>query len=120
MQALAYGVWYGQFDHPYDGAYCQAVSELSPDKQKTLHIVAGRGASLELPFVSILINQLAAFNDPATNAIINRWIKLPPVQCAMRQDAIGNFAVAHIALGRLSCGLPELEGKTRVQTAHGP
>ena len=111
MQALAYGVWYGQFDHPYDGAYCQAVSELSPDKQKTLLIMAGRGASLESPFVSILINQLAAFNDPATNAIIDRWIKLPPVQCAMRQDAIGNFAVAHIALGRLGCGLPELEGK---------
>jgi hypothetical protein len=111
MQALAYGVWYGQFDHPYDGAYCQAVSKLSPDEQKTLLTMAGKGADLESPFVSILIKQLAAFNDPATNAVIGRWIKLPPVQCGMRQDAIGNFAVAHIALGRLGCCLPELEGK---------
>jgi hypothetical protein len=111
MQALAYGVWYGQFDHPYDGAYCQAVSELSLEKHKTLLTLAGKGAGLESPFASILIKELAATGDPATSPVIGRWIKLPPVRCAMRQDAIGNFALAHIAMGRLGCVLPALEGK---------
>ena len=107
MAALAHSVWYGQFDHPYDGAYCQAVSELSPDDRKTLLTLAARGTELSAPFVSALIIELAGFNDPASGAVIAKWMALPPVQCAMRQDALGNFAVAHIALGRLGCALPD-------------
>ena len=110
MAALAHGIWYGQFDHPYDGAYCQAVSELSADDRKTLLTVAARGTELDAPFVSALIIDLAGFNDPALGGVIGKWTELPPVQCAMRQDALGNFAVAHIALGRLGCALPEIHG----------
>jgi hypothetical protein len=35
MQQLAFNVWSSQFDHPFEGAYCEAVSELAPtDKKK--------------------------------------------------------------------------------------
>jgi hypothetical protein len=111
MQELAYGTWYGQFDHPYDGAYCEAVSELSPEDLKALLTMAAQGAALDSVFVSILLVELAKLNDPATGVYIARWIALPPTQCAMRQDAIGDFAIAHIALGRLRCALPCLEGR---------
>lgn len=105
-QALAFGIWYGQFDHPFDEAYCEVVSELSPADKKTLLTMAAYGAELESPFVSILMIELAALDDARIASVIGRWTALPPTQCSMRQDAIGNFAVAHIALSRLRLPLP--------------
>jgi nuclease-like protein len=111
MRALAYTVWYGQFDHPFDGAYCTAVSELADEEKKTLLTMAAQGATQDSPFASILLVELATHNEPASGSLIARWTALPPTRCAMRQDAIGDFVTAHIALGRLGCVLPEVEGR---------
>jgi len=107
MQSLAFGVWCGQFDHPYDGAYCQVINELEPVDKKILLTMAARGANLDSPFVGILIMELAAFGDSSAGPLIARWVAPPPTQCFMPQDAIGAFAVAHIALGRLDCPVPD-------------
>jgi hypothetical protein len=109
MQALAFGVWYGQFDHPYDGAYYEALSELCPADKKALLWMAAQGANDDSPFISCLLVELASFSDPAAGAIIARWTALLPKKIVMRQDAIGNFASAYITLGRLGCALPKID-----------
>ena len=110
MRALASGVWFAQFDHPYEGAYCEAVAELSEEENKALLVMAAKGTSDDAAFfVSVLITGLAAYRDPALGLIISRWdgasarrLSLPP------QDAIAIFATAHIALARLGCPLPNV------------
>jgi hypothetical protein len=106
IEAWALGVWFGQFDHPFAGAYCEVVSELSPDAKKHLLLIAAAGADLDSPFVSVLIKELAECDDPEAGTVIGRWTALPPTKSFMAQDAIGAFAIAHIALGRLRCPLP--------------
>lgn len=107
MQASAFGVWFAQFDHPYAGAYCEAISDLSFDDKKTLLVMAGKGAEQDAPFVSILIVELASYDDLAVCPVITRWTALPPIKCFMPQEGIGNFVTAHIALARLGCVIPE-------------
>lgn len=110
MQGLAFGVWYGQFDHPYDGAYCQAVTELEPSEKKALLRMAAQGADQDSSFVGVLIQELMAFGDPDLAPLIVRWTDLPPTRCVFPQDAVGAFVLSHIALGRLACPLPSPAG----------
>ena len=107
MRALAFGLWVARFDHPYAGAYCEAISELSEDEKKLLLRLVGEGADQEATFANILILELAESHDPAVCPIITRWMALPPTRCVMPQDGIGNFATSHIALARLGGAIPE-------------
>ncbi|HKO08147.1 MAG TPA: hypothetical protein VJ487_10565, partial [Alphaproteobacteria bacterium] len=105
--SLAHGIWIAQFDHPYDGAYYQALSELSQDDRKSFLVMAAQGADqYSTLLLSVLIVELAAWNDRALGAIIARWTKLPSVNSAFPQDAYKIFASAHIAMGRLGNALP--------------
>jgi hypothetical protein len=113
MQRLAHDIWYGQFDHPYDGAYRQAFAELAPPERKALLVMAAQGADQHSSFIGVLIQELAVFGDPNLGSLILTWTVLPPTRCATPQEAIGTFAVAHIALGRLGCALPAAQdGRT--------
>lgn len=104
--ALAYGLYYAQFDHPYAGAYCEVIAELPVDERKTLFAMAANGADNTAFFLAPLLMELASFYDPGIGDSIARWTALPPKDCIMPQDAIAVFFVAHIALARLGCALP--------------
>ena len=103
----AYRTYYAQFDHPLSAAYGEAVADLSEAERKQLLMMAGKGWDNLSFFLSPLIIELASFCAPEAGAIISRWTELPPTDSFMPQDAIGVFVVAHIALGRLGCLLPE-------------
>jgi energy-coupling factor transporter ATP-binding protein EcfA2 len=106
MHMRANGAWNQQFDGPYSGAYCQAIGELEPDKKKQLLIMAAKGAGKEDSFSNILIFELAHFNEMSLGPLIFKWIELPPKRCVMPQEAIRNFATAHVALAKLKVDLP--------------
>lgn len=105
--AAAYGVYYGQFDHPYSSAYSEAVSGLSESERKTLLAMAAKGADDMASFVGLLLVELASFGDPADKDSFERWTALPTSEASMPQDSVGTYLIAHIALGRLGCSLPE-------------
>jgi nuclease-like protein len=105
-QHLAVSLWNCQFDHPYDGAYCQAWNELSPEDRRKLLVMAARAIDLDSWFASFLLASLASLADPALAPLIARWTALPPTRCAMPGDAIQTFAMAHAAFGRLGSPLP--------------
>ncbi len=106
MQKLAFGIWNGQFDHPYDGAYYQAIAELPDQEQKSLLVMAARGADWDAMFLSVLIAEIANLGDPSLGSLFTRWTAVPDPKAFMPQDALGVFARAHIALARLTCPLP--------------
>jgi hypothetical protein len=103
---LAYTIWISQFDHPYAGAYCQVVEDLTPNERKQFLTLAGRAARLDGFFSGILIIELAAYGDPAVAPIVARWLVFPSEREVMPQHAIRYFVTAHIALARLGCVLP--------------
>ena len=107
--ALACAIWTGQFDHPFEGAYCEAWRELSAGDRKKLLRMAARGVediSIGLFLVPLMVG-IASEGDPAAGPLIERFAALPATRSVMLQDAIQNFAMAHIALGYLGCPLPE-------------
>jgi DNA replication protein DnaC len=107
IRALAFNIWANQIDHPYDGAYCQAWSELSIQEQKTLLFMAAQAADYHSFFISLLITNLAAFNDLSIISPILRWTIPPVTESSMPQQDVGNFIIANIALARLGYDLNE-------------
>lgn len=110
-QALAYGLHSAQFDHPYAGAYCEVIADLSEGKRKVLFTMAADGTDDTAFFLAPLLMELASFGDPEVGGSIARWTALPPKACFVPQDAIAVFVVSHIVLARLGCLLPDRRGE---------
>lgn len=106
MFRAAAGLWSAKFDHPYDGAYCEAWGDLSDDDRKALLLMAAQGVDHTSMFTPALIAEVASYGDQATRSIISRWTALPPKKEVMAQDAVRTFEMAHAALARLHCPLP--------------
>ena len=107
MWDVAVGLWNGQFDHPYDGAYCEAWNNLSAPDQKALLTMAAQSVDSDSMFTPSMISELASHSDPAVAPLIARWTSLPSTDGPMAHDAIRNFEMAHAALARLRFPLPE-------------
>ena len=103
----AAGLWNAQFDHPYDGAYWEGWNGLSGNDRKALQVMAAKSVDRDSMFTPSLIAQVASHSDPAVGAIIERWTGLPPKKDAFFQDSIRSFEMAHAALARLRCPLPD-------------
>ena len=104
--AAAYRIYISQFDHPHSSAYCEVVSELSDQDRKSLLLMAVQGAE-RYGNLTTLIGELASYGDPATCECLVRFTELPPRDGTFPQDDIGAFVVAHVALGKLGCQLPD-------------
>lgn len=107
MWRAANGTWNAQFDHPYDAAYWEAWNGLPVEERKALLFMAARGAEDYSMFTPSLIAEVASFGDPAAAPILARWTALPPKKEVMMQGAIEAFEMAHAALARLRCPLPD-------------
>jgi hypothetical protein len=107
MWQVADGLWSAQFDHPYDGAYCEAWSDLSSDDRKSLLFMAAQVAEGDSMFTPPLVAEVASHADSVAGPILARWTALPPKKGVMVGDAIGSFEIAHAALARLRCPLPD-------------
>jgi hypothetical protein len=103
----AAGLWDAQFDHPYDGAYCECWNGLPSGDRKALQIMAAKSGDNDSMFAPSLIGEIASHSDPAAGPIIERWTALPPKKNAFFQDSIRKFEIAHAALARLRCPLPD-------------
>jgi hypothetical protein len=106
-----------QFDGPYSDAYSNAVNE-TPEKQRKVFLeMAAKGAEYASHFLPILLIDLAALNDPTTEAAFHQWTAAPPHSCFMPQEAIEAFALAHVALARLQVDLPPRVGNNSAERA---
>ena len=109
MQALAEGIWFSRFDHPYEGAYNEAFSELPDEDRKAIMVMAAKSTDRQSWFLPILIIDLAAFNDPSIASVIVRFAATATAQTAFPQDAINVFMTANIAIARLASDLPVVD-----------
>ena len=106
-QTEAWRVYSAQFDHPYSDAYCEVVANLVDRDRKTLLEMASRGVRETKFCLGLLLLELASFGDQDVGESIGRWTRPPPADNpTMPQIDICAFVVAHIALARLGCPLP--------------
>ena len=107
-QAEAWGIYTAQFDHPYSDAFCDELAALADCDRKTLFEMASKGAKAGDLSLGCLLLDLAALGDPAVGESIARWTVPPPRDNrTFPQGDMHAFVVAHIALARLGCSLPE-------------
>lgn len=106
LRSEAWSLYYGRFDHPYSSAYCAAYDELQPEAQTQILLMAGAAADVTTFFAGPLLNDLAATGSPLAAGPIMRWADLPPSDSFMPGDALSNYLLAHVALGRLGIDLP--------------
>jgi len=118
MWGRAAGLWNAQFDHPYDGAYCQCWNELPSDDRKALQIMAAKSADRESMFTPSLIAEVASHSDPIVGSIVERWTELPVKRVAFLQDVIRTFEMAHAALARLRHPLPDRSAEAASPADH--
>ena len=107
-QAEAWRIYSSQFDHPFSGAYCEVIAELADCDRKALFEMASKGATDTAFWLGALLLNLASFGDRSVGDNIARWA-IPPLEDdrIMPQVDIDAFVVAHVALARLGCSLPE-------------
>ena len=103
----AAGLWNAQFDHPYDGAYCEAWNDLSGDDRKALQVMAAKSIDRDSTFTPSLIAEVASHSDRTVGPIIERWNGIAAQEDAFFQDSIRTFEMAYAALARLRCPLPD-------------
>lgn len=107
--AAAHHIYSAQFDHPYSSAYYESVNGLPDKLRKEFLMMAARGVQDSQFFLSPLILEVASFDDPLAGEALGRWTALPPIDSCVPQEAIEVFVMAHIALARLGCELPNHE-----------
>ena len=107
-QIQAWIIYCSQFEHPYSAAYCEIVSELGNGDRKVLLEMAAEGATDTSFWLTPLLIDLALIGDRNSGGRIARWTRVPEVEGrVMPQKDISVFVVAHIALARLGCELPD-------------
>ena len=107
-QVQAWIVYYSQFEHPYSAAYCEVVSELGNGDRKMLLEMAAEGVRDTSFWLTPLLIDLASIGDRNSGGSIARWSRVPEAEDrVMPQEDIAVFVVAHIALARLGCPLPD-------------
>lgn len=107
MWDIAAGLWNAQFDHPYDGAYCQAWNDLADDERNALLLMAIHSAQLISMFTPSLIAEVALHVGVMAGPVLVRWTALPSKKEGIVGDAAHSFAMAYVALARLHFPLPE-------------
>ncbi|WP_338012254.1 hypothetical protein [Pseudomonas mandelii] len=103
---IAWEIYSGQFDHPFDSAYINVVDDLSKEQQLTLMRLACMGASEYSFFVGSLLDKLAGEGDALAVPAILRWARLPDPTTPVRQNAVEIYIFALMALGKLQSDLP--------------
>ena len=104
----AWIIYCSQFEHPYSEAYSEVVSELENGDRKVLLEMAAQGVTETSLWLTPLLIDLASMGDRNDGGSIERWTRVPAAEGRiMPQEDIAAFVVAHIALARLGCPLPE-------------
>lgn len=103
--SIAVGLFYAHFDHPYSGAYSNAIYELPESERKDFMIMVVRGIDDNL-FTTSAILSLARFNDPGVAKYLKRWIYEPPDEnSSMPQGALAVYLLVHCILGQFGSSI---------------
>ena len=100
-------LWNAKFDHPYEGAYCEAWGALSDDDRNALMVMAAQCVDYPSVFTPPLLVEVASSGVQVAGSTIALWTTLPPKEKVIRQDVACIFERAHVALARLHYPLPD-------------
>ncbi|WP_271105884.1 hypothetical protein [Pseudomonas tohonis] len=103
---IAWEIYNGQFDHPFNAAYINVVDNLPKEQRLALMRLACMGASEYSFFVGPLIDELAREGDTLAIPAILRWAHLPDPTSPIGHHAVEFYIAALMALGQLQADLP--------------
>jgi energy-coupling factor transporter ATP-binding protein EcfA2 len=97
--SAAAGIFYAQFDHPYDYAFSEAISELDRDTKSLFFIIALKGESTSL-FTSSLIVEAVNHCGLECAPYLVKWTAGPLLNVPMPQESLSVYFLVHILLGK--------------------
>jgi hypothetical protein len=93
------GIYYAQFDHPYDTAYQQAIQHLREPDKKQFFMMALQGFHSSI-FTISLVTQAWKLYGVEIAPLIVRWTETPFITPHFPQDSIAIFFIAHLLLAK--------------------
>lgn len=102
---VAVGIFFRQYDHPYDSAYYTAIDQL-PDGEKELFLkMALQGSHSSMFTISLIMKAYALLGDGAMEYLI-KWTETPFIDPTFPVNSLGIFLVVHLLLGQHNHPLP--------------
>lgn len=95
----AAGIYYAQFDHPYDSAYQSVVQDLPETEKKQFLTLALQGYYSSI-FTTALIRDGWRHLKEEVAPLLLRWTEVPMIEPSFPQDSITVFLTAHVLLGK--------------------
>ncbi|MFZ5703872.1 MAG: NERD domain-containing protein [Pseudomonadota bacterium] len=118
VRGLALTVSTAMFDHPHDYVYYEEYEALTEEARRLLLRQAARSDDARKSSnLGWLIREISKFADPADEALMQEYARLPEERNAMPQEEWAAFTVATRFLGRNRLRLPALTGTNDSQRA---
>lgn len=95
----AAGIYYAQFDHPYDSAYQSVVQDLPEIEKRRFLTLALQGYYSSI-FTTALIRDGWCCLKEEVAPLLLRWTEVPMIEPSFPQDSITVFLTAHVLLGK--------------------
>jgi hypothetical protein len=95
----AAGIYYAQFDHPYDSAYQSVVQDL-PETEKTQFLTLALQGYYSPIFTTSLIRDCWSQLGEVVAPLLVRWTEVPMINPSFPQDSITVFLTAYVLLGK--------------------
>jgi hypothetical protein len=95
----AAGIYYAQFDHPYDSAFSAAIERLNDADKKLFFKMALQGYHSSMFTTSLVIEAEKVLGKEISPYIL-RWTTSPFIEESFPHDSLGIFLLVHILLAR--------------------
>lgn len=95
----AAGVYYAQFDHPYDAAYYTVIQQLS-DSDRIIFLRMALQGYYSSIFTIALIKDAWRYLNAEIAPYLARWTEAPLIEPSFPQDSLTVFLLAHLLLAK--------------------
>jgi hypothetical protein len=114
----AAGIFFCQYDHPYNSAYYTAIDQLPTVEKKLFLGMALQGGYSSMNTMSLIMRASSILGLSATKHLL-KWTATPFIDPTFPVDSLGVFLVVHLLLGRNNCPLPasDLKGSDKKENS---
>jgi hypothetical protein len=95
----AAGIFFCQYDHPYNSAYYTAIDQLPADEKNLFLEMALQGGYSSMNTISLIMRATKVLGPAAMKHLI-KWTATPFFDPTFPIDSLGVFLVAHLLLGQ--------------------
>jgi hypothetical protein len=95
----AAGLYYAQFDHPYDIAYQKVIDQLEEPQKQSFYMLALQGYHSSIFTITLIRSAWELYGSKIAPHLL-RWTETPFIEVSFPQDSLAIFFVSHLLLAK--------------------